>query len=222
MTPQTVAIMLEPIQGEGGVIPANDDFMKALRDLTSANNMLLIVDEVQSGMGRSGKLFAYQHSGVEPDIMTLGKGIGGGVPLAALLAKKEVCVFEAGDQGGTYNGNPLMTAVGFAVLQEISSPQLLEHINQMGQYLSQQLESVREQYHGVEVRGKGLLQALVFSHDKAAEIVKQARSLPTPLLINSPRPNTLRFMPALNVKKDEIDLMITYLKQAIEKSLLVQ
>src|SRR5690606_1118932 len=107
----TVAIMLEPVQGEGGVIPATTEFMQGLRALADEHNLLLIVDEVQTGFGRTGTLFAYQHSGVEPDIMTLGKGIGGGVPLAALCAREAVSCFAHGDQGGTYNGNPLMTAV---------------------------------------------------------------------------------------------------------------
>lgn len=107
---RTVAVMLEPIQGEAGVIPATREFLQGLRQLTTERGLLLIVDEVQTGMGRSGKLFAHQHAGIRPDIMTLGKGIGGGVPLSALLAREECCCFEAGDQGGTYNGNPLMTA----------------------------------------------------------------------------------------------------------------
>jgi acetylornithine/N-succinyldiaminopimelate aminotransferase len=108
--------MLEPVQGEGGVIPATREFMQGLRALADKHKLLLIVDEVQTGCGRCGTLFAYELSGIEPDIMTLGKGIGGGVPLAALLCKADVASFEAGDQGGTYNGNPLMTAVGSSVM----------------------------------------------------------------------------------------------------------
>jgi acetylornithine/N-succinyldiaminopimelate aminotransferase len=120
--PKTVAVMLEPVQGEGGVIPAEPDFLQALRELTREHGLLLIVDEVQTGMGRTGRLFAYEHAGIEPDIMTLGKGIGGGVPLSALLAREAVCCFEPGDQGGTYNGNPLMTAVGVAVMRRLTAP----------------------------------------------------------------------------------------------------
>ncbi|MCB1838560.1 MAG: aminotransferase class III-fold pyridoxal phosphate-dependent enzyme, partial [Alcanivoracaceae bacterium] len=108
----TVAVMLEPIQGEAGVIPADSTFVQGLRQLTREREMLLIFDEIQTGMGRTGSLFAYQALGVEPDIMTLGKGIGGGVPLAALLTTDAVSCFAPGDQGGTYNGNPLMCAVG--------------------------------------------------------------------------------------------------------------
>ena len=113
----TVAVMLEPIQGEAGVWPATDQFLQELRALTDAHGLLLIFDEIQTGMGRTGKLFHYEHAGIAPDIMTLGKGIGGGVPLAALLATERASCFEHGDQGGTFNGNPLMCAVGLAVLE---------------------------------------------------------------------------------------------------------
>ena len=115
----TVAVMLEPIQGEAGVWPATDQFLQELRALTKEHGLLLIVDEIQTGMGRTGKLFHYEHAGIEPDIMTLGKGIGGGVPLAALLATEHASCFEHGDQGGTFNGNPLMCAAGLAVLEHV-------------------------------------------------------------------------------------------------------
>ena len=117
----TVAVMLEPIQGEAGVWPATDQFLGELRALTKEHGLLLIVDEIQTGMGRTGKLFHYEHAGIEPDIMTLGKGIGGGVPLAALLATEHASCFEHGDQGGTFNGNPLMCAAGLAVLDRSAS-----------------------------------------------------------------------------------------------------
>ena len=122
ITDKTVAVMLEPIQGEAGVWPATDQFLRELRELTKEHGLLLIVDEIQTGMGRTGKLFHYEHAGIEPDIMTLGKGIGGGVPLAALLATEAASCFEHGDQGGTFNGNPLMCAAGLAVLQQVAEP----------------------------------------------------------------------------------------------------
>src|SRR5438477_3545938 len=121
----TIAVMLEPIQGESGVWPATDQFLKGLRALTDAQGLLLIFDEIQTGMGRTGKLFHYEHTGIAPDIMTLGKGIGGGVPLAALLATERAACFEHGDQGGTFNGNPIMCAAGLAVLDQISQDELL-------------------------------------------------------------------------------------------------
>ena len=117
ITDKTIGVMLEPIQGEAGVWPATDQFLRDLRALTKAHGLLLIFDEIQTGMGRTGKLFHYEHAGIEPDIMTLGKGIGGGVPLAALLATEAASCFEHGDQGGTFNGNPLMCAAGLAVLR---------------------------------------------------------------------------------------------------------
>ena len=207
--PQTVAVMLEPVQGEGGVIPAEVEFLQALRQLTEARGILLIVDEVQSGMGRSGKLFAYEHAAITPDIMTLGKGIGGGVPLAALLAREAICCFEPGDQGGTYNGNPLMTAVGVAVLKRLLAPGFLDEVAARGRYLAQRLNELSAR-HGLQgERGAGLLRALILADDRGPQLVAAALTMqPQGLLLNSPRPNLLRFMPALNVSEAEIDQMI--------------
>jgi acetylornithine/N-succinyldiaminopimelate aminotransferase len=212
----TVAIMLEPVQGEGGVIPATVEFMRALRKLTQENQLLLIVDEVQTGIGRSGKLFAYEHSGIEPDVMTLGKGIGGGVPLGALLAREDVCCFEAGDQGGTFNGNPLMTAVGVAVLDTILAEGFLEGVTKNANHLSQRLNSLSAEFGLQGERGLGLLRALILPDNTAASIVAKARERgPEGLLLNAPRPNVLRFMPALTVSREEIDLMADWLAQII-------
>ena len=210
--PQTVAIMLEPVQGEGGVIPADVAFLQGLRALTRERGILLIVDEVQTGMGRTGKLFAHEHAGIEPDIMTLGKGIGGGVPLAALLAREAICCFEPGDQGGTYNGNPLMTAVGVAVLQRLLAPGFLDEVLALGDYLRAGLLALSEK-HGLQgERGSGLLRALILDDERAPDIVARALSMaPTGLLLNAPRPNLLRFMPALNVTRAEIDQMLAQL-----------
>lgn len=213
---KTVAVMLEPVQGEGGVIPATREFMQGLRALTKAKDILLIVDEVQAGMGRTGKLFAYQLSDIEPDIMTLGKGIGGGVPLSALLCTEAVAVFEPGDQGGTYNGNPLMTAVGIAVLETLLAPGFLQSVIDKGNYLKAGLLKLCDQ-HGMEgERGEGLLRALKLGLPIGGKIVEIARDLePVGLLLNSPRPDLLRFMPALNLSTDEIDLMLSLLSDVI-------
>lgn len=210
--PQTVAVMLEPVQGEGGVIPADVAFLQGLRALTRERGILLIVDEVQTGMGRTGKLFAHEHAGIEPDIMTLGKGIGGGVPLAALLAREAICCFEPGDQGGTYNGNPLMTAVGVAVLQRLLAPGFLDEVLALGDYLRAGLLALSEK-HGLQgERGSGLLRALILDDERAPDIVARALNMaPTGLLLNAPRPNLLRFMPALNVTRAEIDQMLAQL-----------
>ena len=213
---KTVAVMLEPVQGEGGVIPASREFMQGLRALTKAKDILLIVDEVQAGMGRTGKLFAYQLSDIEPDIMTLGKGIGGGVPLAALLCTEAVAVFEPGDQGGTYNGNPLMTAVGIAVLETLIAPGFMQSVIDKGNYLKAGLLKLSEQHDLEGERGEGLLRALKLGSPIGGKIVEIARDLePVGLLLNSPRPDLLRFMPALNLSTDEIDLMLSLLSDVI-------
>jgi acetylornithine/N-succinyldiaminopimelate aminotransferase len=202
----TVAVMLEPIQGEAGVWPASDQFLRDLRELTTAHGLLLIFDEIQTGMGRTGKLFHYQHTGITPDIMTLGKGIGGGVPLAALLATEGVSCFEHGDQGGTFNGNALMCAAGLAVLEQVAAPKFLRTVTTNGLYLESELQRLSA-HHGLgEVRGRGLLLALDLRVPIAPLIV--AAALDDGVLLNAPRPDTLRFMPALNVTRQEIDLMI--------------
>jgi acetylornithine/N-succinyldiaminopimelate aminotransferase len=203
---KTIAVMLEPIQGEAGVLPATDQFLRELRDLTTAHGLLLIVDEIQTGMGRTGKLFHYEHAGIEPDIMTLGKGIGGGVPLAALLATEAASCFEHGDQGGTFNGNPLMCAAGLAVLQQVSDPEFLKSAANAGLYLEGELQRLSARHGLGEVRGRGLLLALDLKHPIAASIVAQAFA--DGLLLNAPRPDALRFMPALNVTREEIGGMI--------------
>ena len=215
----TVAVMLEPVQGEGGVIPATKEFMKALRQLTIDKGILLIVDEVQSGCGRTGKLFAHQLYDIEPDIMTLGKGIGGGVPLSALLCTDAVACFEPGDQGGTYNGNPLMTAVGISVIEQLTAPGFMEEVQAKGEYLKEKLLELSEKHQLEGERGEGLLRALKLGRDIGPELVENARTNnPIGLLINSPRPNLLRFMPALNVSRDEIDQMISMLDNLITQA----
>ena len=203
---KTIAVMLEPIQGEAGVWPATPKFLRELRDLTKAHGLLLISDEIQTGMGRTGKLFDYENAGIEPDIMTLGKGIGGGVPLAALLATRAASCFEHGDQGGTFNGNPLMCAAGLAVLQAVAEPCFLKSVTDTGLYLESELQRMSARHGLGEVRGRGLLLALDLRMPIAASIVAQA--FEDGVLLNAPRPDTLRLMPALNVTREEIAAMI--------------
>jgi acetylornithine/N-succinyldiaminopimelate aminotransferase len=206
--PNTVAVMLEPVQGEAGVVPATIEFLRALRTLCDERGLLLVLDEVQTGVGRTGTLFGFEHAGVRPDIMTLGKGLGGGVPLAALLAKEEVACFAHGDQGGTYCGNPLMAAVGLAVLEAVSQPAFLTGVTARSAHLQQHLQRLVVRRRLVGERGTGLLRALDLGRPIAAAVVDAARDLePEGLLLNSPRPHLLRFMPALNVEFDEIDRM---------------
>ncbi len=206
---RTVGVMVEPIQGEAGVLVATDEFLKGLREITRQKGILLILDEIQTGMGRTGKLFAYEHNGAEPDIMTLAKGIGGGVPLAALAAREDICCFEPGDQGGTFNGNSLMMAAGCAVIEELTKPGFLESVAATGAYLRRRLEELSKQYGFGKVRGRGLLLAFDLPKETGPKIVEEA--LNRGLLLNAPRKNTLRFMPALNVAPEEIERMIAIL-----------
>jgi acetylornithine/N-succinyldiaminopimelate aminotransferase len=203
---KTVAVMLEPIQGEAGVWAATDQFLQELRALTKQHGLLLIFDEIQTGIGRTGKLFHYEHAGVEPDIMTLGKGIGGGVPLAALLATEHASCFRHGDQGGTFNGNPLMCAAGLAVLEQVASPAFLKSAVDAGLFLESELQRLSARHGLGEVRGRGLLLALDLKRSIGASIVAQA--FEAGVLLNSPQPDALRFMPALNVSREEISAMI--------------
>jgi acetylornithine/N-succinyldiaminopimelate aminotransferase len=212
---KTVGVMLEPIQGEAGVWPATDQFLRELRALTQEHGLLLITDEIQTGMGRTGKLFHYEHAGIEPDIMTLGKGIGGGVPLAALLATDKASCFEHGDQGGTFNGNPLMCAAGLAVLHKVGAPDFLKSVVDTGLFLESELQRISARHGLGEVRGRGLLLALDLKMPIGASIVAQA--LENGVLLNSPQPDALRFMPALNVTREEIAGMIDGLDTILTK-----
>ncbi|AWD32152.1 Acetylornithine aminotransferase [Candidatus Kinetoplastibacterium sorsogonicusi] len=217
---ETVAIMLELVQGEAGVILADKLFVRELRKISQEKNILLIVDEVQTGMGRTGSLFAYQQFNIEPDIMTLGKGIGGGVPLSALLCKKNISVFEYGDQGGTYNGNPLCTAVGVTIIDILNSPNFLNSVNLKADKLSLELNLLANRLNLRGERGLGMLRALILNeYDDGPKIVEMARNYnPQGLLINSPRKDLIRFMPALNITEDEINIMINILEKVIIES----
>jgi acetylornithine/N-succinyldiaminopimelate aminotransferase len=204
--PNTVAVMLEPIQGEAGVWPATLEFLRELRALTHKHELLLIVDEIQTGIGRLGTMFAYEQAGIEPDVMVLAKGIGGGVPLAALLATDAASCFEHGDQGGTFNGNPLMCAAGLAIVQHVAEPAFLQNVVHQGQLLGSELQKLSARHGLGGIRGTGLLQALDLKRDIGPAIVNDARN--AGLLLNAPRPDSLRFMPALNVSAAEIGEMI--------------
>ena len=199
---RTVAIMLEPVQGEAGVRPASPAFLKSLRHLCDEHDLLLIFDEIQTGCGRLGQLFAFQGFGVTPDIMTLGKGLGGGVPISAVLAQAHCSVFEHGDQGGTYAGNPLMCAVGLEVLDVLSHPTFLADVRANGALLRRGLEELSVREGLGEVRGDGLLLAMELNDDIAPAMVRECRA--HGLLVNAARPNCLRFMPRLNSTAQEV------------------
>jgi len=204
----TIAVMLEPIQGEAGVIAADNLYMKALEKLCRERNVLLILDEIQTGMGRTGPLLAAQGYGIQADIVTLGKGLGGGAPISALLANNALCCFQPGDQGSTFGGNPLLAAVASAVLAQVNSSEFQKRIEQSGEKLKQGLESV----YGVgSVRGRGLLLAVDIPAGNASALVLKA--LEHKLLINAPNDHCLRFMPALTVQHSSIDSVIALLAE---------
>jgi acetylornithine/N-succinyldiaminopimelate aminotransferase len=216
ITPDTVAVMLELVQGEAGVNLADPGFVRELRALTTERQLLLMVDEVQTGIGRCGQAFAYELYGITPDVMTLAKGLGGGVPLAALLCTERVNCFEPGDQGGTFCGNPLMAAVGLAVVGEVCSDAFLAAVRRRAQQLSDGLQALVQAHGLVAERGAGLLRALELPVPVADQVVAAARDLaPVGLLLNAPRPQLLRLMPALNVSAAEIAQALDLLRQAL-------
>jgi len=209
ITTKTVAIMLEPIQGEAGVVMPPRGYLRAVRALADAQGILLILDEVQTGLGRTGALYAHQHHGIVPDIMTLGKGIGAGVPLSAVLATPAACRFEFGNQGGTYNGNPLMCAVGHRVLQIVQKPEFLRHVREREVELRDGLARLKQSHSLLAVRGQGLLYAIKLARPNAAEICDAAFA--KGLLINPAQPDIVRFMPSLRVTASEIEEMLALL-----------
>ena len=212
---QTVAIMLEPIQGAAGVIPATEHYLKGVERLCRELGILLIIDEVHTGIGRCGTLLVEQQYGVRADIITLGKGLGGGVPLAALLARGKACCFEVGELDGTHHGNALMAAVGEAVLKTVVEEGFLEQVRESGLYLGEGLARLAYRYDHGQLRGHGLMWGLTLSDDSADAVVKAA--LHEGLILNAPRPNCLRFTPALTVSKSNIDEMLLRLARAFSR-----
>jgi len=212
---RTVAIMLEPIQSEAGVIPATGHYLKGVERLCRELGILLILDEVQTGVGRCGTLLAEQSYGVRADIVVLGKGLGGGVPLAALLARGKACCFDTGELMGTHHGNALMTAAGLAVLDSVRDKAFLEHVGKTGQHLREGLARLAHRYGHGELRGQGLLWGLTLSDDSADAVVKAA--LYEGLLLDAPQPDCLRFTPALTVSRANIDEMLLRLARAFSR-----
>jgi acetylornithine/N-succinyldiaminopimelate aminotransferase len=199
----TVAIMVELIQGEGGVIPVDAAFVAEIRRLADVHHLLVIVDEVQTGVGRTGTFLASEQWPIRPDIITMGKGLGGGIPIAAMIARQEISCFVPGDQGGTYNGNPLMTAGALAVVNTVSEPDFLVQVRETSAYFAGKLQALSDRFEQRGIRGRGLLLALLLTDACGEKIVAAARD--KGLLINAPRPSVLRFMPALTISKAEID-----------------
>jgi acetylornithine/N-succinyldiaminopimelate aminotransferase len=210
--PKTCAVMVEPIQGEGGVNCPSEGYLKALREICDEKRLLLILDEVQVGMGRTGKLFAYEHDGVEPDMLTLAKSLAGGVPIGALLIKKGIAdSFKPGDHASTFGGNPLASAAGVAALTAIIEEGMLENCQKMGDYFISELEEIKKKFPFIkEVRGKGLILGMELKID-GGSIVKEM--LKKKILINCTMGNVLRFLPPLIVTKEEIDRVVKVLEE---------
>ena len=201
---QTCAVMLEPIQAEGGVNVPSEDYLQKIRDWCDKKKILLILDEVQTGMGRTGTLFAYQQYGVEPDIMTLAKGLASGVPIGVVMAKKKADVFKAGEHGSTFGGNPLACAAAYAAVKFIIENDVTGNAERVGQYLNKRLEELKTEFDFiVEVRGRGFLQAMQFNKDIADGVVMAC--LQKGLLVNRVKPNALRFIPPLIIGEKEVD-----------------
>ncbi|MGE4274328.1 MAG: acetylornithine transaminase [Desulfitobacterium sp.] len=212
MNDKVAAVMLEAIQGEGGVFPANQEFLEKARQLCDQYGALLIFDEVQVGMGRTGKLFAYEWSGVTPDIMTLAKALGGGVPIGAMLATDQVAsTFKPGDHASTFGGNPLATSVGCAVIEVLTAEGFMADVQKRAEYFRSKLQKLADKYQtGEAIRGQGFI--LGWPIDRLGpEIVSDARE--KGLLINFVGGKALRFLPPLNVSKEEIDQAIAILDQ---------
>jgi len=214
---RTAGIIVEPVQGEGGVVPAKKEFLVGLRELADEYGALLIFDEVQTGMGRTGELFAYQVYGVEPDVMTLAKALGNGIPIGAIVTKgKASNVLRPGLHASTFGGNFLSTAAGVEVFKEIAKSGFLEEVREKGKYLKGRLVELKSKFPDLlkEVRGLGLMLGVVCS-EPCGEIVKLA--LKEGLIINCTAGNVLRFLPPLVITKEEIDLGIEKLERALRE-----
>ncbi len=215
VTDQTCAIMLETVQGEGGVNVPDPAYLPAVRALCDELNLLLVLDEIQTGMGRTGKLFGFQHYDFRPDVMTLAKGLGGGVPVAAILANARAAVFEPGDHGTTFGGQPFATAVALAVTRTIVDEEIPAQVAEKGERVQRRLRALEDTQPAVAgVRGQGLLVALVLHEEIAADVVAAARE--RGLLCNNVRPNAVRLMPPLTVSDDELDRAVEILEASLE------
>ena len=215
-TDRTAAVFLEPVQGEGGVnIPA-DAYLSRVREWCDEKGLLLILDEIQTGMGRLGSLFGYQEYGVEPDVMTLAKGLGYGTPIGAFLSKEYCMALVPGDHGSTFGGNALTTAAAYAGTKFLIENDIPGHARAMGDHLQRRLNELKSRYSFVkDVRGKGLLVAMEFESDIAGQLLTHANA--GGLLLNAVKPNAIRFMPPLNVTAEEIDQAMSLLGEALGK-----
>ena len=213
-TERTCAVMLEPIQGEGGVNVPHETYLEEVAQWCREKSILFMLDEIQTGVGRTGSLFAYEQCRVEPDIMTLAKGLASGVPIGAFLAKEKYSLFSAGEHGSTFGGNPLTCAAAYATMRYMIDNDIPGQVNRVGKYFTGELERLQQQFTGIDdVRGRGLLLAMEFSEEVAQEVVMAC--LDKGLLLNKLRPNIVRFIPPLIVTEKDVDEAIGILEQVL-------
>ena len=213
-SPQTAAVMVEPIQAEGGIIVPSDDYLRKLREWCDEQQLLLMLDEIQVGMGRTGTLWAHEQAGIEPDVMTSAKALGGGVPIGALLCKESANVFEPGDHGSTFGGQPLATAAAAHVVRRVIEGDILQNVRERGAQAAAALGALGEKHSVVRgVRGRGLLIGLELNDAIAPDVV--VNSVGRGLLLNPVRPDVVRLMPPLNVSAEEIDSCVEIIDAAI-------
>ena len=211
---KTCAVLLEPIQGEGGIVVPDDDYFRRVRDWCDEQNLLLILDEVQTGIGRTGALFAYQHFGIEPDVITLAKGLGGGFPIGAVLTKEHCAVFVPGDHGTTFGGNPLATAVGHAVVKYVLEKEVSAKAARAGEMLGRKLFELEDRFDFITaVRGMGMLWGVEFRRDMAEEMTLAC--LEGGLIVNNVRPNVLRLSPPLTISDAELEQGLAVLERVL-------
>ncbi len=207
-------VMLEPIQGEGGVVCPHENYLKGVKEICRARDLMLIFDEVQVGMGRTGRLFAHEHYGVTPHIMTLAKALGNGLPIGAMLSTEELAsTFGPGSHASTFGGTPLVTAVAEAVLKSLLEDGWIDHCQSMGEYFKRRLEALKKKYHIVrEIRGLGLILGMELDRAGAPAV---SACMEKGFLINCIQDQVLRFLPPLNVAKEEIDLLVEALDEVL-------
>lgn len=214
---KTCAIIMETVQGEGGIYPATQEFLSGVSELCDKNDILLILDEIQCGMGRTGSMFAWQQYGVKPDVMTVAKALGNGVPIGAFLAAgKAATAMVPGDHGTTYGGNPFVTAAAYKVLELFEKRDIVNHVKEMGDYLTKKLEKLKDKYEIITARrGLGLIQGLEFTVP-VSSIISQALT-EQKLVIISAGTNIIRFVPPLIIEKEHVDEMVEKLSAVLEQ-----
>ena len=217
VTDRTIAVILEPIQGEGGINVADMEYMKKLSDICREKDILLIVDEVQTGMGRTGEMFAYKHYGIEPDAMTLAKSLGGGLPIGVMVvSEKHLGVLTAGSHASTFGGSPIVCAAALGVFEAIEEDNLLDNVVKTGKYLTDRLEELSKDHPVIDlVKGKGLMIGVKLNMEDASKVAEEC--VREGLLINCTQKNILRIMPPVTITKEDVDIAIDKISKVLER-----